>query len=200
MNFDPDFVEPSNVFASRLDATGSASGEPVQLTNETEATSGLHFASIELIATDGGYLAAWSEGDTNFETGMDAYYVVRVQRLSPELEPEGSAVLVDDKMIDIDQIEPSLVRWDEQTVALLWGRGTHIYICAGCTPDENVNLVLIDSRTLSPRSNVVELPAPAEVGGFLKRNVVRSDASLLMTLEITYHVHFEPGFAAFHCE
>jgi hypothetical protein len=100
--------------------------------------------------------------------------------------------------LDVDQVEPSLVQWDEDTVALLWAKGSHIYICAGCVPDHDISMMLIDPTTLTPRSNIVQVSP--EMGGLLGRTHAVSGADLLLTVGIQFHVHFEPGFAAFHCE
>jgi len=90
------------------------------------------------------------------------------------------------------------VPWGD-ALALLWGRGTHIYVCGGCVPDHSVNLVLIDPDTLSPRSNVAQV-RPTQ-GGLVNRSHARSgETDLLMKVEVQFHTNFEPGFAAFHCE
>jgi hypothetical protein len=98
----------------------------------------------------------------------------------------------------VDQVEPSFVPWNDDTVALLWASGSHIYICGGCVPDHGMHMVLIDQNTLSPRSNVVQIE-PA-MGGLLGRSHAVSGSDMLVSVGIQFHVHFEPGFAALHCE
>jgi hypothetical protein len=90
------------------------------------------------------------------------------------------------------------VPWDDETVALLWARGSHIYICGGCVPDHSIHMVLIDPETLSPRSNAVQVEP--DMGGLLGRSHALSGSDLLVSVGIQFHVHFEPGFTALHCE
>jgi hypothetical protein len=202
-DYDPDFTDPTNVFFARLDAAGSAIGEPVKLTDFTMTGGGSSFGGSEvaLLDIEGGYLAGWTEADSgDFETGTGAYSVVRVQRLSATGEAQTPAVLIDAKTDDVDQVEPSFVRWGD-AVGLLWARGSHIYICGGCVPDHGIHMVMIDPQSLSPKSDVVEVPPPSMGGGLLGRNHALSGTDdLLLTVQIQYHVHSEPGFAALHCE
>ena len=200
-SFDPDFMDPSNVFFARLDDAGAIDGEPVQLTDYEELVYGSSFggSDLTLIPVGDGFLVAWGEGNNgDLETGMGAYTVLRVQALDGEGQPQGESALIAEMELDVDQVEPSLVQWDEDTVALLWAKGSHIYICAGCVPDHSINMMLIDPTTLTPRSNIVEVSP--ETGGLLGRTHAVSGADLLLTVGIQFHVHFEPGFAAFHCE
>jgi len=200
-SFDPDFMDPSNVFFARLDDAGALDGEAVQLTDYDELVYGSSFggSDLTLLPVGDGFLVAWGEGDNgDLDTGMGAYTVVRVQALDGEGQPQGESALIAEMELDVDQVEPSLVQWDEDTVALLWAKGTHIYICAGCVPDHGINMMLLDPTTLTPRSNIVEVTP--EMGGLLGRTHAVSGADLLLTVGIQFHVHFEPGFAAFHCE
>jgi hypothetical protein len=199
-SFDPDFIEPSNVFFALRSADGSPAGEPVQLT-DFEANFGGAFggSDLALLPQAEGFLVAWGEGENgDFETNTGAYSVIRLQQLSAEGERRGESVLVAPRTDDIDQVEPSFVPWDDDTLALLWARGSHIYICGGCVPDHSVQMVLIDAQTLSPRSNVVQVEP--DMGGLLGRSHAVSGSDLLVSVGIQFHVHFEPGFAALHCE
>jgi hypothetical protein len=200
-SFDPDFMDPSNVFFSRLDASGAAQGESVQLTDFDELISGSTFGGSDLaiLPQGDGFLVAWSEGNNgDFETGTGAYSVLRVQALSSEGEPQGESALIASKTDDIDQVEPSFVPWDEDTLALLWGRGDHIYICAGCIPNHSVHMVLIDPEALTPRSNIVEIEP--EMGGLLGRSHAVSGSDMIVSVGIQFHVHSEPALATLRCE
>jgi hypothetical protein len=200
-SFDPDFMDPSNVLFARLDATGAMQGDPVQLTDFEAQTFGATFggSDLALLPVRDGYLVAWGEGEAgDFETSTGAYSVLRVQALSSEGEPIGESALIAPRVDDVDQVEPSFVPWDDDTVALLWASGSHIYICAGCVPDHSMHMQLIDPATFTPRSDVVTVEP--EMGGLLGRSHAVTGSDLLVAVGIQFHVHFEPGFTALHCE
>lgn len=200
---DPDAVEPGNVFFSRIDASGALRGEPVQLTDFGGHANDAWFSGNQLaiLPRGEGYLVAWNEGSAgDFERQRGGYSVLRVQALNGEGEPQGESALIAPRADDVDYAEPSFVPWDDDTVAVLWARGSRIYICGGCIPDHSVSMMLIDPETLSPRSNVATVEPP-EVGGLLNRHHARSGTDqLLVSLDIRYHVHSDPGFAALRCE
>jgi hypothetical protein len=82
--------------------------------------------------------------------------------------------------------------------------GNHIYICGGCTPDNRLDLLLIDPVTLDPVSNVVSLspprpPAGERRGGLLRARTAVMGNAILTAYQLTFHVHATPGSAAFVC-
>lgn len=200
-SFDPDFMDPSNVFFSVLDATGAVQGESVQLTDFDEQVYGSTFggSDLALLPQGEGFLVAWSEGaNGDFETNTGAYSVLRVQPLNGAGEPAGESALIAPRTDDVDQVEPSFVPWDDDTIALLWARGGHIYICAGCIPDHNFHMMLIDPVTLNPRSNIVEVEP--EMGGLLGRSHAVTGSDMIVSVGIQFHVHSEPGLAMVRCQ
>ena len=114
---------------------------------------------------------------------------------------QGAAPALRAPTVDVDEVEPSLVPFGD-AVAVLWGRGTHIYICGGCVPDHSIDVMLIDPVTLAPRSNVVSVGNGGgnKAGGLLRREVAVLGPSLLTTFNLTFHVHATPGSANFVCE
>ena len=99
---------------------------------------------------------------------------------------------------DIDEVEPSLVRFGD-AVAVLWGRGSHIYICGGCIPDHRIDCAGRPAHPRSP-SNVVSVERRRpQAGGLLRREVAALGPSLLTTFKLTFHVHATPGSATFAC-
>ena len=85
--------------------------------------------------------------------------------------------------------------------AVLWGRGSHIYVCGGCVPDHGIELLLVDPATLAPVSNAISLTNGGDPrgGGLLRRRVAALGDSLLTTYLLTFHVHATPGSALFTC-
>jgi hypothetical protein len=164
-------------------------------------TAGFDPTTTALLPVDGGFLAAWTELRFDPQAFSGAWSIVRVARLSPSGVVQGAPAALRPPTVDIDEVEPSLVPLGD-TVAVLWGRGTHIYICGGCVPDHRIDVLLIDPVTLAPRSNVVSVGNGGgnKAGGLLRREVAVLGSSLLTTFNLTFHVHATPGSASFVCE
>jgi hypothetical protein len=151
-----------------------------------------------LLETRTGYLAAWVSVGSDQAT-------VWLARLDPSGALVGSPAPLRAPASAIDEVEPSLVPFGD-AVAVLWARGTHIFICGGCVPDHRIDLVLIDPGDFTPVSDVVSLtngaaPGPNNrAGGLLRRQVAKVGQSLLTTVDVTFHVHHTSASAAFSCQ
>jgi hypothetical protein len=126
--------------------------------------------------------------------------VVRLARLDAAGVRQGAPAALRAATPDIDEVEPTLVPFGD-AVAVLWGRGNHIYICGGCVPDNSIELLLVDPTTLTPVSNQLSLTngGDPKAGGLLRRRVAVLDQTLLATYLLNFHVHATPGSAAFRC-
>jgi hypothetical protein len=162
------------------------------------------FAQNELTAlqTRSGLLIAWVEGSSGDGT-RGGYSTIRIARL------DGAGALVTSALLrgsqrDVDDIEPLLLAYGDE-VAVLWGSGAHIYGCAGCGPDHDLELVLLAPETLTPRSNVVAIENTlwfthrGGPGGLLNKNAMVLGETLLTAVNVTYHIAREPAFATFQC-
>lgn len=190
------------VFFTKLSPTGEVVGAKVRLSGDDEAglSAGFDGAGIALLPHGDGYLAAWVEGRPgDFSSGAST--IVKVARLDAAGAVRGVAVPARDHEVDIDEVEPRLTPFGD-AVALTWARGTHIYICGGCTPDHRIDLLLLDPDDLTPLSNVSTLEAPpgGRGGGMLKREVVVQGDQLLVVYDLTFHVTATPGSATFTCQ
>jgi hypothetical protein len=61
-----------------------------------------------------------------------------------------------------------------------------------------MHMQLIDPATFTPRSDVVTVEP--DMGGLLGRSHAVTGSDLRVAVGIQFHVHFEPGFTALHCE
>jgi hypothetical protein len=162
---------------------------------------GFEAATNALIATAGGYLAAWTEARWTQSFDGGAWVTVQLARLDQSGVRQGPPVPMRATADSVDEVEPSLVPFGD-AVAVLWGRGTHIYLCAGCVPDHRIDMMLIDPADLTPLSNVVSVTnvGTPKAGGLLRRQVAAVGNTLLTTYRLTFHVHNTAGSAAFSCE
>jgi hypothetical protein len=178
-------------------------GEPIvadkTVSEPTGMNGGFNSLGPALIPMDSGYVIAWSEGSYgNYETSTGGYSVIRMLKLDGKGTPQGAAPMLRTKTDDIDEVEPNLIQFGT-AIGMLWGRGSHIYVCAGCVPNHSIELVLLDPDSMVPVSNVVKIPAP-ELGGLLNKHVAVTGPHVLTDVNITYHVSSDSAFAAFRCE
>lgn len=192
------------VFA-KVDALGAEVQAPRAIATAADADlalagrAGFDRSRISLLAVAGGFVAAWPEVEPgDVQQGTGAHAIVRLVSLDAAGAPRAAPVAMRAATVDIDEIEPSLVRFAEDAVGVLWARGSHIYICGGCTPDHRIDLVLVDPTSLARLSEVVSV-SPGPTGGLLNRDVAVVGNQILTAFEVTFHVHGEPGSAAFTC-
>jgi hypothetical protein len=149
-----------------------------------------------LLSTADGFLAAWVESKPTFDAG--AFSGIRLASLTAEGELNSQPIWVRAPEVDVDEVEPELT-WLGQNVALSWARGHHIYICAGCMPDHEVQTVVFDPSSMIPVSGVVTTDPPGR-GGLLRRSEAWVGDTLRMAFSITFHVHGDPGTAVVRCQ
>ena len=204
--FDENNQRPSSeVFFVRVDAAGKLDGEPRQLSHlgDSGTLGDASFASsrVALIARPGGFLTAWSEGGNGgideLGEGSGGFTIVRVLKLDADGKAEGAPVQLSEREDSIDDVEPGFVALGD-AIALLWARGSHIYVCGGCVPDHDIQAVLIDPDTLDPLSAPVK--AGVAQGGLLHRHSASQGGTILNLSEITFHTSSKPAFAAFSCQ
>jgi hypothetical protein len=171
-----------------------------------------------LIRAGDGYVAAWTENhpsptleDTIANRG--AYSVVRLARLDGSGALVGRPLALRAPAESFDEVEPTLMPYGE-AIAVLWSRGSHIYVCGGCVPDDRIDFVLVDPATLTPLSEVVSItnggplglrPIDAGSGGNVSGGLLRHRAavlgdSVLLTYLITFHTSTKPGSALIRCQ
>ena len=84
-------------------------------------------------------------------------------------------------------------------LGLLWSRGGVIYLCGGCIPDDHLEFVVLDGRTLAKKSELVTIENQETVGGLLRSQIVASDTGLTLATNVTYHVTAEAGLTTLTC-
>jgi hypothetical protein len=187
--------------ARRCIARGSSGGQ-------IGRTTWLAFAPMVhgLLEVDGKFLVSWVEASRGASDpltggGKGAWSIVRVARVDGAGALLGAPAALRAPTDSIDEAEPTLVRFGD-AVAVLWARGSHIYLCGGCVPDHRVDLLLIDPAGLTPLSEVVSITngGGTQAGGVLRRQVAVLGKSLLMAYRLQFHVHNTPGSATFECD
>jgi hypothetical protein len=175
----------------------------ISVTNDPDVivggTTGFDSATNALIDTPNGFVAAWSEARHTMSFDNGAWSTVQLARLDGAGVRQGAPVPMRAPVDSIDEVEPSLAHFGN-ALAVTWARGRHIYLCAGCTPDHRIDLLLLDPADLSPLSNVVSVANdPGAIGGLLDHQVAVLGSAILTTFQLTFHVHATAGSATFNC-
>jgi hypothetical protein len=160
-----------------------------------------------LLALDGGYLASWvesrqGENDSPLPPyGSGGWSMVKVVRLDQAGQRQGEPAPLRAWTDSVDEVEPALVRFGD-AVAVLWGRGQHIYACGGCVPDHRIDMVLLDPAALVPLSQVVTIANGGGVGagGLLGKQSLVRDKAILTTFRTTFHTYATAASAVFACD
>jgi hypothetical protein len=189
------------VVSQRLAIDGAAS-PAIVLAKDDEGTQrfvgrggGFDRGTLALVADGDGFVAAWAESTWSQE---DAWSAVKLAKLDADGAIVGTPIWARAPEADVDEVEPNLTRHGDH-VALTWARGSHIYICAGCIPDHDIQLVLFDPRAMTPVSDVATVPS-FDSGGLLRRQEAWAGATLRMAIQVQFHVHGEPATAVVRCE
>ncbi len=187
------------IFFTLLDEDGQKVGAEKRVS--AVAKAGAYFAEPDLIALpSGGFLAAWVDGYHDFGTipGLDevGYSVIRVARLDAAGERVGEERLVQKRELHVAQVRPKWVEADDR-VALTWGRGKIIYVCAGCMPDDTLHFLLLDPQDFKPVSALVKHVARSGLTG---QAIARNGKDFVTVANVTFHVNSVPASATIHCE
>ncbi|MBM4394605.1 MAG: hypothetical protein FJ087_02815 [Deltaproteobacteria bacterium] len=190
----------SRVFFAAVDAAGAVAVGPVVVSDEKDdgfgGVAGFSQPRLALVPVASGWIAAWTEAREGPDFMSGASSLVRLARLDADGSVADRAP-VRPAVVDRDEVEPVLAPF-QGVVGLFWSSGTHIYVCAGCVPDHAIHFVLLDPYTLAPASEVRSIPPVA--GGLLGLSAAAAGDDLLLTAEIGFHVHQEPGSAALACK
>lgn len=171
----------------RLDASGAAVGDEVQIAEVGPRFLGFAFDRVALLPQGDGFLAAWADSSPAETIDGEAWTMVELARLDADGAVVDGPHVLTPPVVDIDYVEPALFTYGD-AVALTWGRGDHIYVCAGCVPNHDVELVLFDPVRLAPVSEVARILAAPTGGGLLRRRHVVSGAHIATSFEVTFHV------------
>jgi hypothetical protein len=141
-------------------------------------------------------LVAWSVAEGGFELSNRSA-AIRVGWFAANGEPKGSSFALQAQVRDEENASPSWLDFGDD-VGLFWSKGSIIYICAGCVPDHHLKFVVLDGESLTPKSALLDLPSPSAFG-LLHAKAVRREDEVLLTADVTHHVHAEGASATLAC-
>jgi len=193
------------IYFAQLDAAGAetSAAHVISVTDEDDVdaagATGFDRATIALLEIAGGFIAAWPEIHEDAESG--AFSLIRLAKLDASGQPQGTPVALRAGVEEVDEVEPTLVRYADDAVGVLWSSGSHIYTCGGCVPDHRIDFVLLDPVSLSRLSDVLSVNngGGRSAGGLLRRDVAVMGDGILTTFDQTFHTSSKPSSATFAC-
>jgi hypothetical protein len=149
-------------------------------------SSGFWGNRMNLMARGDRMLIANVNGTGSFDEQPIATYI-ELSTIDASGKFVGSTERLQAPVGDVENLSPLLVPVGTD-LGLLWSKGSVIYICAGCTPDNALNFVVLDGATLRPKSTVLSIPSPDERGGLTKGELAGKDGNFALLTSVQYHV------------
>ena len=87
---------------------------------------------------------------------------------------------------DVELVSPRFLGIGDD-IGLLWSEGSVIYVCAGCTPNNGLNFVVLDGASLRPKSKVVTFPSPEAHGGLVSAEMASANGETSVVTAVQYH-------------
>jgi hypothetical protein len=168
-----------------LDAEGKPYRAPVPFSD----------SSVALIRRGDRVLAAWEHSSGK---GNSRAVNLRVGWFDDRGSPVGKTYDLQAPVPDQENVSPAWVELRDD-LGLVWSRGSIIYICAGCIPDNHLEFVVLDGETLQPKSEVVTIENSATIGGLLGSTLASDGSDVTVVTSVTYHTNAEGASATITC-
>jgi hypothetical protein len=154
------------------------------------------YSDVALIRRGDRVLAAWTRGTG--DPGESLAVTLRVGWFDDRGNPVGDTYDVQAAKVDEENVDPAWVEFGDD-LGLAWSRGSVIYICAGCIPDNHVEFVVLDGDTLQRKSDVVSVENSETVGGLMGSRLSASGDDVTVVSSVTYHTNAEGASSIISC-
>jgi hypothetical protein len=84
-------------------------------------------------------------------------------------------------------------------VGLVWSRGSVIYVCAGCMPDNHLEAVVMDGDDFTPLTELLVFPNNQPMGGYVNPRVAPVGDDFAVVTDLRFHVSGNMATGAFRC-
>jgi hypothetical protein len=182
----------TETYLSFLDTTGPPLGDWILLGRPRPSLG------VSLLVRGNELLVAFAEEDGGYENSDIAGYIglARFDLTSRTLA--APVVRVQTPTIGEETVNPVLFAVGDD-VGLLWSRGSVIYVCAGCMPDNHLEAVIMDGDDFTPISALLTLPNEEPMGGFIKPMVTTVGEHFVVAATLRFHVSGAAASGAFRC-
>jgi hypothetical protein len=175
-----------------LDADGNLQGEPVVL-----GTSRPYLGQSLLVRGDELIVAFGAEDGSYDETDLAGY--VGLARFDLETRALTAPVVrVQTPTTGEETANPVLFRVGDE-LGLLWSRGTIIYICGGCMPDNHLEAVVMDGDDFTPLTELVTMANSEPFGGFVRPMVAPLGEDVVVAATLQFHIAGSAASGVLRC-
>lgn len=154
------------------------------------------YSDVALLARGDRVLAAWTRATG--EPSESLAVTLRVGWFDNRGNPVGDTFDVQSPVFDQENVDPAWVELGDD-LGLAWSRGSVIYICAGCIPDNHVEFLALDGETLQPKSEVVSIENSDTNGGLMSSRLSASSGDVTVVSSVTYHTSAEGASSIISC-
>jgi hypothetical protein len=175
-----------------LDANGTLQGDPIMLGTSRP------FLGQSLLVRGNELLVAFGSEDGSYDEATLAGYVglARIDLTTHALA--APVVRVQTPTLREETATPVLFSMG-QDVGLLWSRGTIIYTCGGCMPDNHLEAVVMDGDDFTPLTELVTMPNNEPMGGFVRPMVAPLGEDVVVVATLQFHIAGSAASGAFRC-
>ncbi len=179
-------------FLAFLGADGAVQGDPIVLGSaRPNLGQSLLVRGDELIVAYGDDDGGYENADIGGFIGLARFDLASRTLAAP-------VVRVQTPTVGDETVNPVLFTVDDN-VGVLWSRGTVIYVCAGCMPDNHLEAVIMDGDDFTPVSTLLTLPNNQPMGGFIRPGVAPVGEHFVVTASLRFHVSGAAASGAFRC-
>jgi hypothetical protein len=177
---------------SFLDDGGAVQGQPSVLNDSRP------FIGQSLLARDGELIVAHGDEVGTYEESNIGGFIT-LSRFDLEThERTAPDVRVQSPTVNEEVVNPVLFAVGED-IGLLWSRGSVIYICAGCMPDNHLEAVVMDGDDFTPLTDLMAFPNDQPMGGYVRPMVAPVGDHFAVVTELRFHVSGNMATGAFQC-
>lgn len=175
-----------------LDAAGAVQGDPIRLNAARPFTGqSLLVRGAELIVAHADEVGTYEDSDIAGFVALSRFNLDTHERVAPD-------VRVQSPTVNEEVVNPVLFPVGED-VGLLWSRGSVIYICAGCMPDNHLEAVVMDGADFTPLTDLLTMPNEEPMGGFVRPMVAPVGEHFVVVTDLRFHVSGAMATGAFQC-
>jgi hypothetical protein len=176
-----------------LDENGARRGAAIKLGDGGYGVSGqdLFVRGNELIVAYASHTGSYDDSDIAGFIGLARFDLTTRQRTAPD-------VRVQTPTLGDETVGPVLFDVDGD-LGLLWSRGTVIYVCAGCMPDNHLEAVVMDGDDFTPLTELLTFQNDEPMGGYVRPGVARAGDRFVVATDLRFHVSGVVATGAFAC-
>jgi hypothetical protein len=175
-----------------LNEGGAVRGEPILL-NDSRPYLGqsLLVRGEELIVAHVEELGSYEQSAIARVAVLSRFDLVTRERSAPD-------VRVQSPTINKEDVNPTLFAVGDD-VGLLWSRGSVIFVCAGCMPDNHLQAVVMDGDDFTPLTEMFFFLNDQPMGGYVRPLVAPVGDDFAVVTDLRFHISGNLATGAFRC-